>query len=314
MFQRSATSKPPRWLLACGAAAMLSSACGDDDPGVLPDPVDAGGEPDAADVTKVPVELRFAARFGEQDAACGESYEGIGVAETTIEISDLRFYVSDIHLISEDGDDVPVELDQSSIWQHGDVALLDFEDGTAGCSEFGNSALNDVVIGEVAEGAYTGIRFDLGVPFELNHIDVDNAASPMNIPALQWNWRAGYIFLKLDMVDEDLPSGRYSVHLGSTGCESGSPIEPPDQPCANPNRATVSLAAFHPDADTIVFDLAALLADTDLEDDSEESATGCQSFAQHEAACTPIFANLGMSFETGACEDDCAGQTAFRVE
>jgi uncharacterized repeat protein (TIGR04052 family) len=320
MVQRISPHRAPGWLLAFGAASLfVASACGDDDPGVLTDagdaPFDAGEQADAEEVTMVPVELRFAARVGEQAAACGESFEGIGSAETTIEISDLRFYVSNIHLITEDGDAVEVELDQASIWQHGNLALLDFEDGTAGCSEFGNAELNDVVVGEVAEGAYSGVRFDLGVPFELNHLDVDTAVSPLNLHALQWNWRAGYIFLKLDMIDDDaIPGGRFSVHLGSTGCESGSPLEPPDQPCANPNRATIALEAFDPDADTIVFDLAAMLADTDLEDDSEESGTGCQSFEQDEAACTPIFANLGMSFETGACEDDCAGQAAFRVQ
>ena len=301
------------WLLT-GGIALTTAACGDEDPGIDPD-VDASAEPDASEPATQPVEIAFAARFGDDDAACGETYEGVGAADTTIEITDLRFYVSGIHLISEDGDEVPVELDQESDWQYEDVALLDFEDGSASCSEFGNPEMNDVVVGEVAEGEYVGIRFDVGLPFEHNHLDVDAAPSPLNIHALQWNWRAGYIFLKLDMLnDNDPPDDRWIVHLGSTGCDSGSPLEPPSLPCENPNRPTITLEDFAPDADTIVLDLEALLADTNLEENSEDSGTGCQSFAEDEAECEPIFANLGLSFATGHCDGGCEGQTAFRVE
>lgn len=48
-------------------------------------------------------------------------------------------------------------------------------------------------------GRYTGLAFDMGVPFALNHADVTAAPSPLNIQALWWNWQGGYKFMRVDM-------------------------------------------------------------------------------------------------------------------
>lgn len=273
-----------------------------------------GGDAETQDV-----ELTFAAAVGDEPAACGETYEGVGASETTVEISDLRFYVSNVYLVGEDGDDLPLHLDRDDDWQLEDVALLDFEDGTAACSEFGTPDENHTVVGDVEVGDYTGLRFDLGVPYGLNHLDVDNADPPMNLHALQWNWRDGYIFLKVDLLTErEPPDDRFIVHLGSTGCGAGPPLEPPDEPCANPNVARVEVDGFDPDEDVVALDLAALLADTDLDEaadggDPFGGGAGCQSFEEDEEHCVPIFESLGLNWEDGECVDECAAQRAFSV-
>lgn len=299
-----------RALVAGVASAALLAGCGDDDAAGNGPDADLGE--DAATATQ-DVELSFAARFGDEVAACGESYEGVGTENSTVEITDLRFYVSAVHLVDADGVATAIDLDQESAWQHEGVALLDFTDGSGACEA--NPEQNDAVVGTIAEGDYSGVRFDLGIPFEQNHLDVDAADSPLNIPSMQWNWRNGYIFTSFELaVDSADLDGDWIIHVGSTGCGDGTPIEPPEEPCQNPNRATIELDDFDPTAGAIVFDLAALLADSDIEAEPAASGPGCQSFEEDGPECEPIFDNLGLSFDTGECVEDCAGQTAFSVE
>lgn len=144
------------------------------------------------------VELRFAAMFGDAAFQCGRSYDGIGSTASRVTPTDLRFYVSDVALVDAQGRETPVALEQDGRWQLRNVALLDFEDGTGPCAG-GTPDRRDRVIGTVPAGTYTGMRFTLGVPFELNHDDPTTAPSPMNLTAMFWSWQGGYKFLKLDM-------------------------------------------------------------------------------------------------------------------
>ena len=75
----------------------------------------------------------------------------------------------------------PSCTEQDGLWQYENVALLDFEDKTGGCRDVGTVETNAQVVGTVPEGDYTGLTFDLGVPFELNHIDASTAPSPLNV-------------------------------------------------------------------------------------------------------------------------------------
>ncbi|NJP08036.1 MAG: metallo-mystery pair system four-Cys motif protein, partial [Chloroflexaceae bacterium] len=91
---------------------------------------------------------------GDEMALCGETYAGIGADEAAISFNDFRFYVSNIQLLTAEGDAMPFQLAQDGMWQVEDVALLDFENGEAGCSEIGNAALNGEVIGMAPSGEY----------------------------------------------------------------------------------------------------------------------------------------------------------------
>ncbi len=112
-----------------------------------------------------PVTITFRAAVGSQPFACGSTYRGIGTTGATIDPSDFRFYVSHVRLVTADGAEVPVQLDQDGIWQYDDVALLDFENKEAPCTN-GTSQTNRTVRGRVPVGAYTGLRFALGVPLD----------------------------------------------------------------------------------------------------------------------------------------------------
>jgi len=239
------------------------------------------------------VAVRFQAMVGGEKFACGRTYAGIGTTASKLSPRDFRFYVHNVALIDDAGKAVPLQLDQEGKWQLDDVALLDFEDGTAGCVN-GTPDLNDRVTGTVPAGHYVGLRFTLGVPFAKNHTDLTGQPPPLNLTALSWVWNAGRKFARLDFASTGLPRG-YAIHLGSTGCMPNQVKTAPPAQCSEPNRAEIELAAFDPSADVVIADLAALLKDTDIDANQEKTAVGCMS-SPDDGDCAGIFANLGLPF------------------
>jgi len=234
------------------------------------------------------VTLTFDARFGSQPAACGQAADGVGTSGSSVELQDLRFFVHGVELVTADGDAVAVSVEDDGAWQSGGVALLDFEDATGKCAN-GSSQLNSAVTGTVPAGEYTGVRFVLGVPAELNHEDPTVAPSPLNLTAMHWSWQGGYKFMRMDLSTEGLPEGWF-FHLGSTGCEadeSGTITG-----CASPNRVDVELE-MDPDSQVVVVDFAALLAGSDVDTDSG-GAQGCMS-GPDDPECPPLLDRVGVS-------------------
>lgn len=245
-----------------------------------------------------PVEIRFDARVGSEPARCDRAYAGVGTAKAGLRFQDLRLYVSAVRLIDAKGQEVPVTLTPDDQWQSDLVTLLDFEDRSGNCN--GNAATNAVVRGTVPAGTYGGLVFEIGVPQSVNHQDPTLAATPLNVTAMTWPWRVGYKFTGIDMETSGGASGAnaatgFSIHLGSTDCGQGSPTTPPSTPCANGNRPSYRLEAFDPAKSTVVLDVGALLAGTDITINAPGSASGCMSFPG-DTDCTAIFDRLGLAF------------------
>ena len=170
-----------------------------------------------------------------------------------------------------------------------------------------------MVVGTVPDGAYTGVAFTLGVPFELNHDDVALADPPLNVAAMFWSWQGGHKFVRVDMVNADAMP--WHIHLGSTMCDSAGSVEAPTVECGHPNRPRIVLDGLDPFTDTIVFDLADALQGADTLVESAGTPPGCMSNPMDVSECPPVFTNLGLDFATGFCPgDDCSAQTAFSVE
>lgn len=150
------------------------------------------------------VALRFAAEVNGEAFSCGQQYSPVGTTGSTVTPGDYRFFISSVALIDAAGNAVPMSLAQDGMWQHENLALLDFENGTGPCIN-GNGAMNAEVKGSVPDGDYTGVQFTLGVPFELNHTDVVQAPSPLSLSAMFWNWQGGHRFLKVDMSTSGRP-------------------------------------------------------------------------------------------------------------
>jgi uncharacterized repeat protein (TIGR04052 family) len=247
------------------------------------------------------VRLRFAAVVGDAPLRCGVEYRDIGTSKSTITLTDFRFYVSRVRLLTADGGERPVTLDQDGLWQAEDVALLDFEDGTGGCAN-GTEPTRDVVEGEAAAGPYTGVRFDVGLPFEINHRDPTLQPSPLNLTRMFWSWNAGYKFLRLDLRTAGQPNG-WGVHLGSMACTPNDRASAAPVSCAQPNLVPVELRDFDPSRDAITIDIARLLAASDVDRNTPGTGGGCES-GIGDPECAPIFSQLGLAG---------APQSVFRV-
>ncbi len=271
--------------------------------------------------------IKFAAEIGGKPFACAETYAGIGTTKSTIRPADFRLYVSDIELVRADGRSVPLSLEQDGKWQFKSVALLDFENAAAGCSN-GTPDVRDVVVGSAPQGQYTGVKFKIGVPFELNHDDPTLAASPLNLTAMFWTWQAGYKFIKIDMATSGQPilastksdhaghgghggrgdkgghakeahkaapsSAGFSIHLGSTMCQSPSRTTAPSS-CANGNRMEIAFKQFDPTRNVVVLDLAPVLSTTNVDMNTPETSPGCMSFP-NDPECLTVMPKLGFAY------------------
>ena len=230
------------------------------------------------------VSLRFRAMVGAEPFACGKSYPNIGKSHTTITPADFAMYVHDVKLLTADGTQVPLTLDQDGLYQDGTLALLDFEDGTGPCSN-GNASTHTEIRGTAPAGQYTGVSFVIGVPFERNHLDLTTQPPLLSITRLFWAWNSGHQFVRVDATSSTGKS--WVFHLGSTGCTPSGRSSPPTT-CAHGNRVNVSFPQFDVDVDAVVADLATLFAGVGGSGDES-----CMSAAM-ESACGPMFGVLGL--------------------
>ena len=132
--------------------------------------------------------------------------------------------------------------------------------------------------------AITDIRFTLGVPFELNHLNPLTQPSPLNDASMFWGWQGGHKFMRAELASKN---DDWLFHLGSKGCNALSPVRAPNSECLHPNRVAVSLP-FTTKTTVIEFDLAVLIRDIEL-----TRKNSCQSSADQES-CQMLFKRLGL--------------------
>lgn len=276
----------------------------------------SSNQPASTTANQKEVSIQFAARVGNEDISCESMPTAIaGTTNTNPEFTDVRMYVSEIALINEKGAEVTLDLTQDGKWQYKNVALLDFETGSGSCAN-GNNALNHVVKGTAPKGSYTGVKFTLGVPAELNHygIDGEDAVSPLDVLGMNWSWQNGHKHLRMDIKG-------WNIHLGTTGCESVNVVnETVDCSNSRPNRPVYQFDNINFDntnntTSRIVFDYQKLTANSDLSTNAPQTPPGCMS-SSTDSDCQNIFTNLGLDLTTGQClGGDCTNsQTWVSVE
>ena len=277
-------------VLPFSLASLLVTACGDEPAQQTP-----------------PLTIGFKAMVGSQPFACGQTYTGVGTTATTYEPKDFRLYVHTVRLLSN-GTEVPVTLTDDGAWQRDGVALLDFENKSGLCSN-GTEAMNERLVGTVPDGTYRGLRFTVGVPFALNHLDASTTAAPLGVGTLFWGWEGGYKFIRLDGRTTGLPNG-HNLHLGSTGCATSGPNQVTS--CQQANRFEVEIPDFDPArSQRVVLDVAALFAGSNLDVNTAQTHPGCMSTPE-DPDCAPIFQRLGLPF--GGTAANPSAQTFFRKE
>lgn len=243
------------------------------------------------------VTIDFAAEIGGKAFSCADTYDGIGASKASITASDFRMFVSAPALVRADGVMVPIALEQDGKWQLDNLALLDFEDASAGCKAAGSADMNTSLRGSVPDGDYNGLAFNVAVPFAKNHGDPTLAPSPLNATGMFWNWRGGYRFVRIDMVPTERPENGpkgWFLHLGSTMCAAASKTETPSA-CANPNTMAVVFNQFDPSENIVVIDPAPVVAGADLRRNAPDTSPGCMSFP-NDLDCSTVMQNLGMPY------------------
>jgi uncharacterized repeat protein (TIGR04052 family) len=245
-----------------------------------------------------PVSIKFAARVGTQPFVCGQTYSNLGTPATTASATDFMLYVSNVRLLTANGTEVPVTLTADNRWQLDNVALIDFAaGGAASACPNATPDVNLEVKGTVAAGTYTGVRFELGLPFERNHQDQTTAAGPYSLSRMFWSWNAGYKAVRLDLSTGGFPTGWF-IHLGSTGCTPTGSASTVPTSCAAPNRPTVTLTNFDAARDQVIADIAQLVAASNL-NINQGGPAGCMS-GTTDNDCPAIFSAFGLPFNGSA--------------
>lgn len=290
------------------AVVLMLAACGGGSSEPAPE-VPAGPQSIAID---------FAAVAGTQPVQCGTPIAGLGTGAVTADLHDLRFYVSNVALLNDKDEAVPVTLEAND-WQNGQLTLIDLENATGACADKGTAATNTQIRGTVPAGTYKGVKLTVGVPGSLNHTDYAAAAKPLDLQAMAWSWQAGRKFAQIEVNPAGgvarpapaAPGTTFYVHLGSTGC-TGNPVTGETVSCERPNRMDFHFHEFNTATQKIVVDVAALFKGTDLGTDLG-SAPGCMS-GSTDPECVAIFSVMKLDLATGKPIDDGHGQTLFRAE
>ncbi|MEN8721151.1 MAG: MbnP family copper-binding protein [Oceanococcaceae bacterium] len=258
------------------------------------------------------VTVQFAPQIAGDSFACQGEYDGMGSGPTgRYRATDFRWFVSDLVLQDTDGRRTQVQLqdaDDGLIYQDAShsVALLGQIDG---CSQF--DRVEHLQLQGVASGhQFTEACFTLGVPYALNHLDAtaDDTPSPLNIPAMNWFWRGGHKFMKIDgfgEIDAEGHGTAFNFHLGSTRCHNADGVDgsgpganrPPDAPCEQPNLAEYCFPLAELQAGRVItVDPARIAATTDLGFNTPGTPPGCVGF-RNDPECAAILPRIGLPYE-----------------
>ena len=103
-------------------------------------------------------------------------------AGQTLNTTLWQLYISNVALVRADGSEVPVaglsliKLDAKGPFQN----IPAFR-------------------GDAPAGQYRGVRFDVGLPRALNHVDASTQSDPLGVDAgMFWAWNPGYIFSRYE--------------------------------------------------------------------------------------------------------------------
>jgi uncharacterized repeat protein (TIGR04052 family) len=270
------------------------------------------------------VAIRFAAVAGTTPVGCAAPIAGLGTTGATAALQDLRFYISNVRLVTARGRAVPVTLAKSAfnVTKGGNrTTLIDLENGAGACASEGDRRTNAVIRGTVPEGDYVGARMYMGVPYPLNHTDIVGAPRPLDLAGMAWSWQSGRKFAKIELTDPAGAAGTWAaksffVHLGSTGC-TGNPATGATTDCTDSNRMAMRFARFDPDTQTIAIDVKALAAGNDITV-NRAGAPGCMSGGTDPECDGVMRVAMGLDWKadgtgTGQPVDHGAAQTLFRV-
>ncbi|RZA27091.1 MAG: metallo-mystery pair system four-Cys motif protein [Proteobacteria bacterium] len=267
-----------------------------------------------------PFNLRFHASLSDRlrDVTCTTPLTRLGTSGVQGKLLDLAFFIHKLEFIKADGQVVTAELSEDE-WQSQGVALLDFQDKSDSCSGE-DKPTNTSIRGLIAnDETFTQVRFTLGIPPALNHVDPASVKAPLNAPNMFWSWQGGYKAMRFDVSpengitrpgDPNFFGSNFFFHLGSTDCV-GDPIAGQSVSCGRVNQAVITLDGFSLGSSEVILDLETLVSDLNLQVDTFDTP-GCMS-STVDPECQSYFEKLGMDLQLGASMPSIP-QSAFRLK
>lgn len=300
------------WMLGLSTALCLIG-CGSDDP----DPP----QPRA-------FALSFAAVANGEHVGCKDRIEGLGPdGKSTVGLSDLRFYVSNLKLWDAAGQAVASTLDESDFQyasEAGQVSLVDLTGNTEGsCAgnaiafAEGTKRTNDAITGTAVVEQVKSVSFDVGVPQAVMQDVIGNhtpEGAPSPLAEMQWTWASGYrhFVMNFTVADADGNTGDGYAHVGSRACGPADGLALEDRErCDYVNTPQVALDHFSLDANVVTLDIPSLLADLGFvapvydaetfEVVGEGPGVACHSMPD-QPDCATLFQHFGLDIGAGTAK------------
>jgi hypothetical protein len=140
--------------------------------------------------------LNFKLKNGHEDFSLNQNIQDLN--GEIYSINEVAFYISSLEI------------------RHDGGQVIDLKD-TVFIVNYKNSVL-DLGIHQVDE--VEGLSFDVGVPFELNHLDIsqypENHPLSFQQPSMHWGWTSGYTFFLLngfgDVDGDGLATNPFQIH------------------------------------------------------------------------------------------------------
>ncbi len=144
-----------------------------------------------------PLSINLSMNAGQEPLEFGKTYtNGAG---NTYQVDLVKFYFSEVALVKADGTELPLD----------GLKLLEFNKAT------GTQKL-PIFTADVPAGTYKGVRFSIGIPRALNHLDPTAQKPPLGVDSgMVWAWNPGYVFYKIEgKFLKDQAQQPFSLHLG----------------------------------------------------------------------------------------------------
>lgn len=140
------------------------------------------------------------------DAASATATATTSAAGQVHHFSELKYVISNIRLIKDDGTEVPYNIN-------------DLDNGATVINQANPATLN-YVLSNIPSGTYRQIKFGLGIKSGLNTLDQTRfpdfyAAAGANDTQMMWEWGTGYRFTKIEGF-YGTDNKVMSIHTGST--------------------------------------------------------------------------------------------------
>ena len=172
-----------------------------------------------------PVELQVNLRVGNAPLELGKMYKTAGGLDYQVDL--LKFYVSNVALVKADGSLVSVPgLSLAEFKGAGAMGNMNMNPGQKspeGMMDDGQmyaaKTTQDETIFklDVPSGDYRGVRFDIGVPRDLNNQDASLQKLPLGLDVgMFWAWNPGYIFYRFE--GKTMVQGKpqpFLLHMGT---------------------------------------------------------------------------------------------------